>query len=335
MNIGVVGATGIVGEEFLKLLETRNFPLESLKLFASKESKGKQLRCQDKFWTVHELHQACFKDLDLVFFSSGEDISKEWGPKALAEGAFAIDNSSAFRMDPDIALIIPEVNGELLPKSDKPSLIANPNCSTIQLVLVLAPLMRDFGLSQVKVATYQSVSGAGKLALDELVHQTQCKINGQDLPPAQTFSHPIAFNCLPQIGGFNEEGYTSEEMKIIKESQKILGRPDLKMSAFAVRVPTFNGHSEAAWVTLGREVSREQVLNSISSSETLVLFDDPRELKYPTLIEASGNDPVYVGRLHRDLSDPLTWLMWIVADNLRVGAALNGIRIAERIFELD
>ncbi len=333
LNVGVVGATGIVGEEFLKLIEERNFPLDKLKLFASHESKGKKLSCQGKTWEVQPLNPGCFAGLDLVFFSSGDDISQEWGPQAVSSGAFAIDNSAAFRLSPSTPLIIPEINGDLISSINEPLLIANPNCSTIQLALVLAPLQKEFGLSQIHVASYQAVSGAGKAAREELLNQIGAELENKSLPLPQIFPHPIAFDCLPHIGRFDSQGFTSEEMKIIKESQKILREPELKISAFTVRVPVLNSHSEAVWVTLKQKVSLAQIKESLMSSSALEIMDHPQENIYPRARIASGRNPVFVGRIHQDYQDPFTWLMWIVADNLRVGAALNGIRIAEKIFK--
>ncbi|MCB0365684.1 MAG: aspartate-semialdehyde dehydrogenase [Bdellovibrionaceae bacterium] len=324
----------MVGEEFLSLIEQRRFPLKELKPFASDDSKGKKVICNGQEWTCTTLEPGCFKGLDLVFFSSGDDISKEWAPKAVEDGAFAIDNSAAFRMDPNTALVVPEINGDLLPKPGLPKVIANPNCSTIQLVLALAPLKESFGISQVHVASYQAVSGAGKAGKEELLNQTRCVVSGEPAPAPSAFPHTIAYNCIPQIGGFNDQGFCSEEMKIMKETNKILRDADIKVSAFTVRVPTLNGHAEAAWVTLKKQASREEVVKSLQSLTAIEVWDNPTDSHYPTAAKCSGTDPVYVGRLHQDLHDPLTWIMWIVADNLRVGAALNGIRIAEKIYKL-
>lgn len=223
LNVGVVGATGLVGEAFLQLLNERQFPLGALKLFASDRSRGTKIDFFGKTYEVQSLAEKSFDGLDLVFFSSGDDISKEWGPRAVQAGAFAIDNSAAFRMDPETLLVVPEVNGHLLPKAGKPSLIANPNCSTIQLAVTLAPLVNDFGVESVHVASYQSVSGAGRAGQEELEQQLHSLLHDQTPPIPQTFPHPIAFNCIPQIGGFNAQGFSSEEMKIRQESKKILG----------------------------------------------------------------------------------------------------------------
>ena len=332
LKIGVVGATGMVGQAFMEILEQRQFPLAELRPFASENSLGKKIPLLGGSWPVQVLKDGCFKGLDLVFFSSGDDISAEWAPKAVADGAFAIDNSAAFRMDPTIHLMVPEVNGHLVNRESKPQIIANPNCSTIQLVVALKPLQDQFGLEEVRVSTYQAVSGAGQAGYDELWSQTKEAENPQ--PQAKTFPHPILFNCIPKIGSFNSEGYCSEEVKIMNETRKILGQETLKVSAFTVRIPALNSHSESVWVTLKKEVSREQVLASLKGGEGLVLQDEPQKSLYPLAREVSGKDPVYVGRVHRDRENPLMWLMWVVSDNIRKGAALNGLQIAERIFDI-
>ncbi len=340
LNIGIVGATGMVGEVFLELLTERNFPVDKLKLFASDRSKGQTRDFKPgagepvRKITIDVLERGCFEGLDLVFFSSGDDISKEWAPLAVQEGAYAVDNSAAFRMDDSIALVVPEVNGHLL-KKDKPVIVANPNCSTIQLVVALKPLLTDFGLDSVHVASYQAVSGAGKAGQEELLAQTKAWAAGEDSPAPQTFPHAIAMNCVPQIGSFNAQGFCSEEVKIMKETKKILGRTDFRVSAFTVRVPAWNAHSEAVWVRLKKEVDHAQVIASLKKQSGLVVEDDPAKSVYPTAVAYDGKDPVAVGRIHQDPEDLQTWMMWVVADNLRKGAALNGIQIAERIFDIN
>lgn len=329
LKVGVVGATGMVGQTFMSILEERKFPLAELRPFASENSLGKKIELQGQSWPVQILKEGCFEGLDLVFFSSGDDISKEWAPQAVAAGAFAVDNSAAFRMDPNVILVVPEVNGHLVDKNSKPQIIANPNCSTIQLVVALKPLLDKFGLEEVRVSTYQAVSGAGQGGYDELIEQTS---KHQESHQAKTFPHPILFNCIPQIGSFNEEGYCSEEVKIMKETRKILGQDKLKVSAFTVRIPALNAHSESVWVTLKKEVSKEQILSALENFEGLLVQDEPRKSIYPLARDVSGKDPVYVGRIHRDVENPNMWLMWVVSDNIRKGAALNGIQIAEKIF---
>lgn len=333
LKIGVVGATGMVGKSFMQTLEERRFPVAELRPFASENSLGKSIRLQGQDYPLQVLKPGCFEGLDLVFFSSGDDISKEWAPVAEKAGAWAVDNSAAFRMNPDYPLVVPEVNGDLLARSPKPTIVANPNCSTIQLVVTLNPLMQKFGLESVRVASYQAVSGAGQAAYDELLEQVR-GYDGTTAPRAVNFAHPIAFNCIPQIGSFNDQGFTSEEVKIMKETRKILRNSEIKVSAFTVRVPVLNGHAEAVWVTLKKDVTREEILNVLSNAEGVVVQDDPKSSVYPQQRLASGQDPVYVGRIHQDLDDPKTWLMWVVADNIRKGAALNGIQIAERIFDI-
>ncbi len=330
LKVGVVGATGMVGQTFMKLLEQRAFPIAELRPFASENSLGKKIDLQGQSWACQTLKPACFDGLDLVFFSSGDDISKEWAPLAVKAGAFAVDNSAAFRMDPNTVLVVPEVNGNLVNKDSKPQIIANPNCSTIQLVVALKPLLDKFGLEEVRVSTYQAVSGAGQAGFDELIEQTSAHQKDEHAP--KTFPHTILFNCIPQIGSFDDQGYCSEEVKIMKETRKILGQEGLKVSAFTVRIPALNAHSESVWVTLKQEVTREQVLAALKDFDGIVLQDEPKQSIYPLARDASDKDPVFVGRVHRDPENPKMWLMWVVADNIRKGAALNGIQIAEKIF---
>ena len=329
LNVGIVGATGVVGELFLNLLVERKFPVADLRLFASERSVGATRTFGGREIPIEVPAPGRFRGLDLVFFSSGDDVSREWAPVAVAEGAFAIDNSGAFRMDPGTPLVVPEVNAHALPAQNRPAVIANPNCSTIQLVLALAPLVRDFGVASVHVATYQAVSGAGKAGQDELRAQLGAWVNDTAPLAPQTFPVAIANNCVPQIGGFDDDGFCTEEAKIRRETRKILGRADLPVSAFTVRVPAWNVHSEAAWVRFDREVSRAEVIASLRSQPGVRVDEGPG---YPTALGCDGEDAIAVGRVHRDLDDPRTYLMWIVGDNLRKGAALNGMQIAESIF---
>ncbi len=330
LKVGVVGATGMVGQTFMNILEERQFPIAELRPFASENSLGKKIELQGQSWPVAVLKEGCFDGLDLVFFSSGDDISKEWAPKAVQAGAFAIDNSAAFRMDPNTVLIVPEVNGHLVTKDSRPQIIANPNCSTIQLVVALKPLADRFGLEEVRVSTYQAVSGAGQGGYDELLEQTSNHSKAEQA--TKTFPHTILFNCIPQIGSFNDEGFCSEEVKIMSETRKILGQQKLKVSAFTVRIPALNAHSESVWVTLNKAVSRDEVMSALSGFAGIVVQDEPKKSVYPLARDVSGKDPVYVGRVHRDPENPNMWMMWVVSDNIRKGAALNGIQIAEQIF---
>jgi aspartate-semialdehyde dehydrogenase len=331
-KVGVVGATGMVGQTFMNILEERKFPMAELRPFASEASAGKKIHVQDQDWTVQPLRPGCFDGLDLVFFSSGDEISKEWAPQAASAGAFAIDNSAAFRMDSDVHLIVPEVNGQLVNSGSKPQIIANPNCSTIQLVVALKPLADKFGIDEVRVSSYQAVSGAGLAGYEELLAQTEDYKNPN--PQATSFPHPIVFNCIPQIGSFNEEGFCSEEVKIMKETRKILGLPSLKVSAFTVRIPVLNAHSESVWVTLKEKTDRANLVETLKSFKGIMVQDETQKSMYPTPRIVSGMDPVYVGRIHRDPENPYLWLMWVVSDNIRKGAALNGIQIAEHIFDI-
>jgi len=332
INVGVVGATGVVGETFIELLQERNFRVGDLKLFASDSSAGMSRKFAGRDYPISMLEPSCFKGLDIVFFSAGEGISKKWAPQAVASGAFAVDNSSAFRMDDNFDLVVPEVNGDLLEKHhQKPTIIANPNCSTIQLVVALKPLQEKFGIHDVRVASYQSVSGAGRDGMNELLENLK---EPKGFSP-KVFPKAIAFNSIPQIGEFDEQGFCGEEQKIMFESKKILRQKDLKVSAFTVRIPSLNSHAEAVWVRLKtNDLNKAQIESCLSLGQGLKLIDLKDPEKYPTQSFASGKDPVYVGRIHAELDSRDTWMMWVVADNLRKGAALNGIQIAERIFDI-
>lgn len=326
LKVGVVGATGVVGETFVNILEEYAYPIEEFRPFASQNSVGQNIFLAGKEWSVQTLKPNCFEGLDLVFFSSGDDISKEWAPQAVQSGAFAIDNSNAFRMNSEISLVVPEVNGHLIGKKSSPQIIANPNCSTIQLTVALKPLSDAFGISDVTVSTYQAVSGAGLPGYEELISQTKDFQNPE--LPIKTFPKQILFNCIPQIGSFSEDGFCSEETKIINETKKILNLPNLKVSATTVRIPALNSHSEAVWVTLNTTIDRESLLKTMDQFPGLAMMDQD----YPTPLEISGEDPVFVGRVRQDLDNPQRWIMWVVSDNLKKGAALNGIQIADLIF---
>ena len=335
ISIGIVGATGVVGETFLGLLEERDFPVGDLRLFASENSQGLTRRYRGREIPVQTLKTGCFDGLELVFFSSGDEISLEWAPQAVKSGAFAVDNSASFRMSNEYPLVVPEVNGDLLPKAGHPTIIANPNCSTIQLVVALNPLARHFGLKSVRVASYQSVSGAGRNGIEELFSSTKLALEGEDIEKSATFPAPIAFNCIPQIGRIDENGFCTEENKIMLESAKILRLPNLPVSAFTVRVPTLNSHAEAVWATLEKaDLTKKEIENCLRAAPGVKLQEANDSPAYATQKSSSGTDPVFVGRVHRDFHDSQTWMMWVVADNLRKGAALNGIQIAEHIFDL-
>ncbi len=327
LKIGLVGATGFVGETFINILEEYTQPIAEFRPFASVNSEGQKLNLNGKDWTVQVLKPNCFDGLDMVFFSSGDDISKQWAPEAVNAGAFAIDNSNAFRMNPEILLVVPEVNGNLLNQNSKPQIISNPNCSTIQLVVALKPLSDKFGIDDVTVSTYQSVSGAGLPGYEELLQQTQ-NFQDPDQEP-KVFPKQILFNCIPQIGSFGDDGFCTEEIKIMNETKKIMALPDLNISAFTVRIPALNSHSEAVWVTLKKDdITKQQILNAMGDFDGIAVMDTD----YPTPLEVSGEDPVFVGRIHQDLQNKKRWLMWVVSDNLKKGAALNGLQIAEHLF---
>lgn len=332
INVGVVGATGMVGQTFLEVLA--EFEAETLlnigelRLFASESSQGKKINYGKKAIQVGGIVDGCFDGLDFVFFSGGDDLSKQQAPKAVAAGAWVIDNSAAFRMHPDVPLVVPEVNGEALSRLRKHQIIANPNCSTIQLVVMLSPLLKSFGLERVNVATYQAASGAGREARDELVKQTQAK---KDTLESEYFSVSLAYNVVPQIGSFGDDGFTSEEVKIMKETKKILRSSQLPVSACAVRVPVINGHSEVVWATFTKEATRAEVVECLKRAPGLVVAEEMDQVKGFTPKEVSGKNPVYVTRIHQDIDDPQTWLFWVVADNVRKGAATNGVQIATTI----
>ncbi len=333
LNVAVVGATGIVGQEFIRLLEEKSFPVDTLKLFASEKSAGDEIKFQSRKIKVEVLKTGCFKNIHCAFFSAGNPISKEWGPIAVQEGAFVIDNSSAFRMDKKTSLIVPEVNGDLIPKNlSKPELIANPNCSTIQLVVALEPLHNSFGLKNVTVATYQSVSGAGREGIDELKNQAKAFLQNEKEIAPTTFAHPIAFNNIPQIDKFDESGFTLEELKVMNETKKIMGLPQLDISATAVRTPTLNSHSEAVWIEIEKLVDRKEIITCLKNAPGITIQDDPKNQIYPLARTSSGKDDVFIGRIRRDIVNPKRWLFWVVSDNVRKGAALNGIQIAQRLF---
>lgn len=331
LKVAVLGATGVVGKEFLKILEERKTPIGELRLFASSRSEGLTVPFRGQSITVRAPFEGCFKGCDVAFFSAGTSLSEVWGPIAVREGCMVIDNSAAFRMHEDVPLVVPEVNSNRLPPTSKPSLIANPNCSTIQLVVALKPLHQSFGLKSVVVSSYQSVSGAGIEGIDELKNNTDSFLKNN--PESKSiFPHNIAFNNIPQIDVFDESGFTKEEKKIMLESRKILEIPDLNISATAVRTPTLNSHSEAVWVELKKTTSRDDLISVLKNAEGIEVLDDPKTLTYPLNRQASGTDPVFIGRIRQDLFTPNRWVMWIVADNVRKGAALNGVQIAEKLY---
>jgi len=332
--VAVVGATGAVGREMLNVLTERNFPLGTVRALASKRSAGELVEFGTKSITVEELTPESFDGVDIALFSAGGDISKEFAPHAVEAGAVVIDNSSAFRMDESVPLIVPEVNANVLRErlsnlgAFEGSIIANPNCSTIQLVVVLKPIHERAGLRRVIVSTYQSVSGAGKQGMDELWNQTLALVN-QEEPAVTKFDHRIAFNCIPHCDVFLDNGYTKEEMKVLHESRKILGVADLALSCTAVRVPVFSCHSEAVNIETEQALSPEDAKMLLAESPGIILQDDPENAVYPLASDLIGTNATYVGRIRKDESIQNGLNLWIVADNLRKGAALNAVQIAE------
>jgi len=321
MKVAVVGATGMVGRMMLKVLEERNFPIDELYLFASSKSKGIKMEFKGKKYVVEELKEDSFdRGIDIALFSAGASTSLKFAPIAASKGCIVIDNSSAWRMHEDVPLVVPEVNPEDV-KWHK-GIIANPNCSTIQAVVVLKPLDLKYKIKRIVYSTYQAVSGAGQGGYEDL-------LNGIKGIAPKKFIHPIAFNVIPHIDVFLENGYTKEEMKMIQETKKIMHRPDLKVTATTVRVPVFHGHSESINVEFEKDFTLEEVKETLKNSKGIVLMDDPQNNLYPMPILAEGKNEVFVGRLRRDDSVEFGLNMWVVADNIRKGAATNAVQIAE------
>ncbi|KYH30198.1 aspartate-semialdehyde dehydrogenase [Clostridium colicanis] len=327
-NVAVVGATGMVGNKFIEVLAERNFPVDNLYLFASKKSAGKILKFKDMDYIVEELKEENIKNkkIDFALFSAGATVSSEYAPIFAKYGAVVIDNSSAWRMDPEVPLVVPEVNPEDI-KLHK-GIIANPNCSTIQAVVALKPLYDKYGIKRIVYSTYQAVSGAGVGGFTDLKE-------GYKGNPPKKFPYPIAGNVLPHIDVFLDNGYTKEEMKMIDETRKILHDKDLRITATTVRVPVFYGHSESINVELEKPFKIEDIFSLYKNSEGIILKDDVKNLEYPLPIEVEGHDEVYVGRIRRDFSLENGLNLWVVADNIRKGAALNAIQIAEHMITND
>jgi Aspartate-semialdehyde dehydrogenase len=323
MRVAIVGATGEVGRTFLKVLEERNFPVDELYLYASEKSEGTELTFRGEKFKVRALNkETSFKGIDIALFSAGSAVSKEYAPRFVKDGAIVIDNSSAWRLDPDVPLVVPEVNPEDVEKHK--GIIANPNCSTIQMVVALKPIYDAVGISAIVVATYQSVSGAGAKAIRELEEQTRAWCRGEQME-VKNLPRRIAFNVIPQIDVFTENGYTKEEMKMLNETRKILHDPNIKVSATTVRVPVFYGHSEAISVKLNHPLEPESAMELLRKAKGVVLVEEG----YPTPIDVAGRDEVFVGRIRKDLVFEPGLSMWVVADNIRKGAATNAVQIAE------
>lgn len=329
--VAVVGATGAVGNEMIAVLEERKFPIQKLRLFASEKSVGKPLRFEDNDIPVETLNEDSFKGIDIALFSAGGERSKIWAPVAARSGCVVIDNSSQWRMDPEVPLVVPEVNSHDL-KWHK-GIIANPNCSTIQMVVVLKPIHDAAIIKRVVVTTFQSVSGTGKKAMDELLEQTGDILNFRDVK-CNVYPHQIAFNVLPHIDKFLENGYTKEEIKMAQETKKIMGDNTIKVTATTVRVPVFRGHSESLNIETINKITPNEVRSVLSKSPGIILFDAPEKNVYPMPIDVAGKDDVYVGRIREDESIENGINMWIAADNLRKGAALNAVQIAEELIKI-
>ena len=327
--VAVVGATGVVGREMIGVLEERLFPVKQLLPLASERSAGLRVEFRGHQVLVTELKENSFKGVDIALFSAGADISKTFAPHAVRAGAVVIDNTSQFRMDAEVPLVIPEVNAHVL-KNHK-GIIANPNCSTAQLVLPLKAVLDHARIKRVVISTYQSTSGAGKEAMDELRNHAAALLNGVPAGRPQKFTKEIAFNLIPHIDVFQDNGYTKEEMKMVNETRKILGDDSIRVTATAVRVPVFIGHSEAVNVEIDRPVDIAEIKAWIAAFPGVELMDDPMHNVYPTPQSASGKDPAFVGRIRKDVSCERAFDMWVVADNLRKGAALNSIQIAEAL----
>lgn len=326
MKIAVVGATGLVGGEILKVLEERNFPVTELIPVASEKSVGSEVKFKGKSYKVVGVDTAISMKPAIAIFSAGGGTSLEQAPKFAAAGITVVDNSSAWRMDPTKKLVVPEINASILTKEDK--IIANPNCSTIQMVLVLNPLHKKYKIKRVVVSTYQSVTGTGKKAVDQLMDERKGIENGN-----KAYAYKIDLNLLPHIDVFLDNGYTKEEMKMVKETNKIMGDDSIKVTATTVRVPVIGGHSESVNIEFENEFDVNEVREILSKTEGVILKDDVKNLQYPMPIDAHGRDEVFVGRIRRDESQPKTLNMWIVADNLRKGAATNAVQIAQYLVD--
>jgi len=327
-NVAVVGATGVVGQTMISVLEERSFPVGKLKPLASSRSAGSKVSFRGEEVQVEELNSSSFADVDIALFSAGGDVSREYGPIAAKAGAVVIDNSSAFRMQNDVPLVVPEVNPGDVSQWKNTGIIANPNCSTIQFVVAVAPLHARARIKRAVVDTYQSVSGAGSDAMKELETQTEALLAGED-SSNDVFPHQIAFSCIPHIDVFEDNGYTKEEMKIVRETKKILGDQSVKVAPTAVRVPVFTGHSEAVALEFENDISPEEARSILESAPVVTIVDDVAGAQYPLAPNSAGTDDVYVGRIRKDPTVPHGLQMWVVSDNLRKGAALNAVQIAE------
>ncbi|WP_456265066.1 MULTISPECIES: aspartate-semialdehyde dehydrogenase [unclassified Bacillus (in: firmicutes)] len=329
LHVAVVGATGAVGQQMLKTLADRDFEMDKLTLLSSKRSAGTKVTFRGQEYTVQEATPESFEGVNIALFSAGGNVSKALAPEAVKRGAIVVDNTSAFRMDENIPLVVPEVNEKDL--YDHQGIIANPNCSTIQMVAALEPLRQAYGMKKVIVSTYQAVSGAGHEAIDELYSQSQAILNKEDVTP-EVMPYQIAFNAIPQIDKFQDNGYTFEEMKMINETKKIMHMPELEVAATCVRLPIETGHSESVYVELeSNDATVEDLKSILKDAPGITLQDDPSQQIYPMPADAVGKNDVFVGRIRKDLDRPNGFHMWIVSDNLLKGAAWNSVQIAESL----
>jgi aspartate-semialdehyde dehydrogenase len=331
MKIAIVGTSGAVGQEFLRVLAERNFPIEELVLFGSARSAGNTYEFRDKQYTVKELkHNDDFKGIDIAFVSAGGSVSVEFAETITKHGTIMIDNSSAFRMDKDVPLVVPEVNGEDAKVRPK-GIIANPNCSTIQMVVAMNVIEKISHIKRAHVATYQAASGAGAAGMEELINQFKQIAYNTDIT-VEKFAYQLAYNLIPQIDVFTDNGYTKEELKMYNETRKIM-HSDIEVSATCIRVPVLRSHSEAIWVETERPVSPQEAKDAFAKAEGVVLQDNPAEKEYPMPLFVAGNDPVYVGRIREDIANPNGLTFWVVADQIKKGAALNAVQIAEYLIK--
>jgi aspartate-semialdehyde dehydrogenase len=331
-HVAIVGATGMVGQEFIKVLQQRNFPVASVNLFASDRSAGRKLYVGHQEIEVRETSPESFQNIDIALFSAGSEISRYFSPIAAKSGTLVVDNSAAFRMEPKVPLVVPEINPDDIKLHE--GIIANPNCSTIQLVVAIYPLHKVNPIKRIIVSTYQSVSGTGAAAMEELTTQAKLVLEGQNVVP-HVYPHQIGFNLLPEIDVFLDTGYTKEELKIVEETRKIIHAPDMAISATCVRVPVFIGHSEAVNIEFTDPMSPEDARQILAKAPGVKVLDDPSVSLYPMPWLAAGSDDVYVGRIRSDSSHTRGLVMWVVSDNLRKGAALNAVQIAEEAARRD
>lgn len=333
VDVAVVGATGAVGEAMMEILEQRNFPVGKLYPLASSRSAGKTIRFRGKTLTVQDLAEFDFSQVQIGLFSAGGSISAEYAPKAAAAGCVVVDNTSHFRRDEDIPLVVPEVNPHAIAGYTRRGIIANPNCSTIQMLVALKPLRDAVGLERINVATYQAVSGTGKEAIEELAKQTAKLLNGQAIE-TEVYPKQIAFNALPHIDTFQDNGYTREEMKMVWETRKIFEDESIQVNPTCVRIPVFFGHSEAVHIETREKISASEARALLEKAPGVTVLDEHKDGGYPTAVtEAAGKDPVYVGRIREDISHPRGLDLWVVSDNVRKGAALNSVQIAEKLVD--